>query len=45
MRLAGIEGAGSGYRGGGGGGRGGGNNINYLVKIITENKVFYFLRN
>ena len=30
--------------GGSRGGRGG-NNINYLVKIITENKVFHFLRN
>ena len=29
----------------GGGGKGGGDNINYLVKIITENKVFHFLRN
>ena len=26
-----------------GGGRGGGDNINYLVKIITENKVFNFI--
>ena len=34
----GVEGAGS-------GGKGGGDNINYLVKIITENKVFHFLRN
>ena len=33
-----------GSRGGRGGERGG-NNINYLVKIITENKVFHFLRN
>ena len=36
-------------RGGRGGGewgyRGGGDIINYLVKIITENKVFHFLRN
>ena len=24
---------------------GAGTNINYLVKIITENKVFHFLRN
>ena len=30
----GVEGAGS-------GGRGGGDNINYLVKMITENKVFF----
>ena len=29
----------------GGGGKQGGDNINYLVKIITENKVFHFLRN
>ena len=29
----------------GSGGRGGGDNINYLVKIITENKVFHFLQN
>ena len=29
----------------GSGGRGGGDDINYLVKIITENKVFHFLRN
>ena len=27
----------------GGGGRGGGDNINYLVKIINENKVFHFI--
>ena len=27
----------------GNGGKGGGDNINYLVKIITENKVFHFL--
>ena len=26
-----------------GAGRGGGDNINYLVKMITENKVFHFL--
>ena len=33
-------------RGEGAGGRGGGDNINHLVKIITENKVFHFpLRN
>ena len=34
-----------GDRGGGGrgsGGRGGGDNINYLVKMVTENKVFSF---
>ena len=41
-------GEGGGKRGGGerrevGGGRGGGDNINYLVKIITENKVFNFI--
>ena len=35
-RGAGVEGAGS-------GGRGGGDNINYLLKMITENKVFHFL--
>ena len=29
----------------GSGGKGVGDNINYLVKIITENKVFHFLRN
>ena len=34
-----------GVKGAGSGGRGGGNDINYLVKIITENKVFHFLRN
>ena len=44
------EEAGDGERGGergkGDGGRGGGDNINYLVKIITRNKVFHFpLRN
>ena len=27
----------------GGGGRGGRDNINYLVKMITENKVFHFI--
>ena len=26
-----------------GAGRGGGDNINYLVKMITENEVFHFL--
>ena len=35
MGVEGVEGAGS-------GGRGGGDNINYLVKMITENKVFLF---
>ena len=35
-RGAGVEGTGS-------GGRGGGDNINYLLKMITENKVFHFL--
>ena len=29
--------------GAGCGGRGGGDNIHYLVKMITENKVFHFL--
>ena len=46
----GVEGAVGGGRGGswgrgGSGGRGGEDNINYLVKIITENKVVHFLRN
>ena len=40
-----VKGAGAGIEGAVGGGRGGGDNINYLVKIITENKVFHFLRN
>ena len=41
---AGVEGAGSVGRGGGErGGRGGGDNINYLVEMITENKVFHFI--
>ena len=31
--------------GGGSGGKVGGDNIKFLVKIITENKVFHFLRN
>ena len=45
-RVDGGEGDGGvGVGGKGGGGRGGGDNINYLVKIITENKVFHFLRN
>ena len=43
VKGAGIERAG--VEGSGSGGRGGGDNINYLVKIITENKVFHFLRN
>ena len=34
----GVEGAGSGDKRGG-------DNINYLLKIITENKVFHFLQN
>ena len=38
----GVEGAGSGSRGAGSGSRGGRDNINYLVKMITENKVFLF---
>ena len=52
VRGYGGKGGGGGGRGGRGRGRrggergrGGGDNINYLVKIITENKVFYFLRN
>ena len=36
VQGAGVETAGN-------GGKGGGDNINYLVKIITENKVFHFL--
>ena len=47
----GIEGAGRGGEGvegagvetAGNGGKGDGDNINYLVKIITDNKVFHFL--
>ena len=45
MRGYGGKGGGAGVEGSGSGGRGGGDNINYLVKIITENKVFHFLRN
>ena len=41
----GIEGRWARVEGAGSGGRGGGDNINYLVKIITENIVFHFLRN
>ena len=36
-------GTGSGAETAGNGGKGGGDNINYLVKIITENKVFHSL--
>ena len=38
-----VEGAGSGGKGDGGWGKRDGDNINYLVKIITENKFFHFL--
>ena len=44
-RWAWVEGAESGVKEAGSGGKGGGNNINYLLKLITENKVFHFLRN
>ena len=44
----GVKGAVGGDKGDGGGdrgkrGRGGGDYINYLVKMITENKVFHFI--
>ena len=50
VKGSGVEGAvgggrGSGVKGAGSGGRWGGDNINYLLKIINENKGFHFLRN